>query len=616
MVRFPRLAAILLFSGALADAAGVASGMDGVPFVERVRVRSVPLEFVELSVSVVDRDGRAVRGLGPDDFIIEEGGRRQRPEVVRPEDRPLSVAVLIDASGSTREAWPLLRDAAPALASALGPDDAVKVIAFNGPAWMVQDFTRDPAAITASMGSFRKWGGGTSLYDTLAAVGVELAWARDGRQAVVLLTDGVDTLSRIDAWHVRNYLRRTEVTVSTFVLKPRDSASIPGFARFARDLSMLSRETGGTVTILGDLDGLRAGFRRLEEDLRDRYYVAYHSDRRVRAGRWRPIEVKSSRRGLTVRTRSGAVAGRDVAEFLVHDLTEGDIAARAKAAEWLGRLGAGGAEALLRALGDRAAEVRAAAAVALGTMREPRALPALAVLLGDPSGAVRRGAEEALQGFGPAAGPAVIATLEAGGEARLHAIGLLGRIGDPRAIGPLTLLALPRAPMSALPGEDPPPRARPDPRVRPEALRALGMLREQGSAAVFLKAVADPDPVVRRAGLAALSALGHPDAVPLLLRAAVDADAETRTVAHESLCGLLRGLAQDGALRAWAAAPGRAAAYLDLLQQAVVAPETREAAILEALGGRNEAAAVLDSIVRTLPLEEAERARWIADRLR
>ncbi|MGH9750346.1 MAG: VWA domain-containing protein, partial [Candidatus Polarisedimenticolia bacterium] len=455
MVRIPRPAAILLFHGALAGAAGAASGMDGAPFVERVQVRSVPLEFVELSVSVVDRDGRAVRGLGPDDFIIEEGGRRQRPEVVRPEDRPLSVAVLIDASGSTREAWPLLRDAAPVLASALGPDDAAKVIAFNGPAWMVQDFTRDPSAITASMGSFRRWGGGTSLYDTLAAVGVELAWARDGRQAVVLLTDGVDTLSRIDAWHVRNYLRRTEVTVSTFILKPKDAASIPGYARFTRDISMLSRETGGSVTILGDLDGLRAGFRSLAEDLRDRYYIAYHSDRKVRAGRWRPIGVKTCRRGLTARARSGAVAGRDVAEFLVHDLTEGDIAARARAAEWLGRFGAGGAEALLRALDDRAAEVRAAAAVALGKMREPRALPALAGLLGDPSGVARHGAEEALQAFGPAAVPAVLATLESDGEARLHAIAILGRIGDPRAIGPLTVLALPPAPMSALPSEKP-----------------------------------------------------------------------------------------------------------------------------------------------------------------
>src|SRR6266850_479158 len=153
---------------------------------ESLRVASTPLDRVDLSLSVRNADGRAVHGLTAGDLLLEENGRPQRIETLRPESRPLSVAIVVDVSSSTRGLWESLRRAAPAFARTLGPEDAAKVIAFSGPAYLVQDFTHDIEAIEASLLRFHRWGGGTSLYDTLAAVGVELAWSRGGRQAVVL----------------------------------------------------------------------------------------------------------------------------------------------------------------------------------------------------------------------------------------------------------------------------------------------------------------------------------------------------------------------------------------------------------------------------------------------
>src|SRR5438094_538774 len=147
---------------------------------ESVRVASTPIDRVDLSVSVSDADGRALHGLAAGDLLLEENGRSQRIETLRPESRPLSVAIVVDVSTSTRGLWESLRRAAPAFARTLGPEDAAKVVAFSGPAYLVQDFTHDVEAIEASLRRFHRWGGGTSLYDTLAAVGVELAWSRGG----------------------------------------------------------------------------------------------------------------------------------------------------------------------------------------------------------------------------------------------------------------------------------------------------------------------------------------------------------------------------------------------------------------------------------------------------
>jgi VWFA-related protein len=517
---------------------------------ESVRVTSSPIDRVELSVAVTDRDGRPIRGLTKDDFIVTEGGREQRIDAVQPERRPLSVAVLVDVSSSTKDLWEPLTRAAPAFARTLGPEDVAKVIAFSGPAYLVQDFTLDVQAIAASMARFRAWGGGTSLYDTLASAGVELAWGRGGRQAVVLLTDGIDTLSRIDAPRLRNYLRRTDVAVETLLLRPPGSTSYPGYGRFVRDIKVLARETGGRVRQLGDPSQMEAAFRELGEGLQNRYHVTYHSDRAVRSGAWRSLAVKVRRRGAVVRTRGGVLGSRDIVDHLLQDLHAGDAAARRKAAEWLGAVGAGAAaEPLLRALEDRSPEVRAAAAASLGRIRDPRAIPALVGLLGDPDGRTSRAALEALQGFGPAAVPALIGTLERGRpSAQVDALRALAAIGDARAIQAITRLALPPPPATASPtGAAHEPRGRPDadPRVRAWALWSLASMGRPDAAPALAQAAADPDPAIRGVAARALGELGSLEALPPLARAAGDEAPEVRREALASLERILEPGAEE-----------------------------------------------------------------------
>jgi len=228
----------------------------GAALTEAVRVTSTPIDLVELSVSVLDGEGRPVRGLARDDFVVEEEGRPQALSEVRPETRPLSIAVLIDVGSSVRAFWPALGEAAPALARTLRRGDAIKVVAFSGPAYLVQDFTADPGRVERAMGLFQAWGGGTSLYDTLAAVGTELSWGRGGRQSVVLITDGIHTLSRIDGPRLRNYVRRTDLVVETFLVPPAAKGAMLPPAKFGKAMDRLCRDTGGSLRPVRDLEGM------------------------------------------------------------------------------------------------------------------------------------------------------------------------------------------------------------------------------------------------------------------------------------------------------------------------------------------------------------------------
>jgi VWFA-related protein len=525
---------------------------------ESLRVTSTPIDLVELSVSVIDREGRHVPDLAIDDFIVKEGGKTQTLDTVQPEHRPLSLAVVIDVSSSLERYWPLLMKATPALARTLGPEDAAKVIAFSGPAYLVQDFTHDAVSIAESMRGFHSWGGPTSLYDTLAAVGTELAWTRAGRQAIVLLTDGVDTLSGIDAKRLRDYLRRTDVSVDAFLVQSETSVVNRNAAGFHKALKKLCRETGGSLNRLDlkDIDRMEDEFRRIGRELQNRYYIAYHSDQTIREGKWRTIKVRTRDAGFEVKTRRGVIANRDITHYLLGDLRRGDISERTKAAEWLGNMRAAGAAGpLLEALGDRSPEVRGAAALALGRIRDPRAIEPLVRLLSSRYEVVGHSAAEGLYTFGPAAVPALIESLghprargRAGGggeDGRIKTLDVLAAIGDVRAIAAITDLAKPPRPPATTADGSPPARSnksqrRSDTRIRLWAIWSLGQMERVETVPILEKGLEDHNPEVRLASVWALGEIGTQQVIHILQYAA---RRETALEVQDAFTTVLRRLA-------------------------------------------------------------------------
>jgi len=461
--------------------------------------------------------------------------------------------------------WSRLLEATPALARTLGPEDAAKVIAFSGPAYLVQDFTRDAARVAESMRSFRHWGGGTNLYDSLAAVGTELAWSRAGRQAIVMITDGLDTLSRINPPRLRDYLRRTDVTLEAFLVTTPESDVHPSSRRIRKQLELICHDTGGSLRQidLDDIDGMEEMFREAGRKLQDRYYLSYQSDRAARKGGWRKIEIRARNPSYTVRTRRGVIADRSIGDYLLDDLRDGSVAARRKAAEWLGRMRVPGAsDPLLAALGDRSSEVRAAAALALGRLREPRAIDPLVQLLYSSDDTVSRSAAEGLRTFGPAAVPALVEALGRprqrgrdgvkAEEACVKAIELLVDIGDARAVDTIVELARPPRPASAsADGTIHSRTAREqssDTRIRIWSLWALGRMKRPDTLPILEQGVGDRDPDIRLAAIWALGESGQPRAIPILEKAVTVPDQPEEILrAIATVLGELRSPAHGGA---------------------------------------------------------------------
>lgn len=276
------------------------------------------VDLVSVSAVVRDRKGRFVRDLSRDDFLIVEGGEK-RPilEFRRQSDGPVRVALLFDVSGSMRLGSKAVdaRQAARHLLSALHASDMAALFTFDTGLRELQGFTSDMAAVDAVMGNIERPFGQTSLYDAIAQTAhVAAADARDGtglpqRGAVVVLTDGVDTRSRLSASEVSAVASGIEIPVYIIaVMSPFDEEVQADREREQESpLRSLARWTGGELFAASAPAQASVAARQIVGELRHQYLLAFEAS----AGPgWRPLEIRARDRDLKVRARSGyTVAG-------------------------------------------------------------------------------------------------------------------------------------------------------------------------------------------------------------------------------------------------------------------------------------------------------------------
>ncbi len=369
---------------------------------EVIRVEALPLERVQLTVSVLDREGEPVTGLSLGDFHLREGGLDQTliefgREADR-QDRPMSVVFLVDRSGSIGGQMRKWREAGASLISALRPIDEVMVATFNTEREVLVDFTRDSKAVSSAVDTFHRPVGGTLIFKAVNETLHELR-RRHGRKVIFLLTDGLDNQFAA-AWNTLHsaYLSRlvrtavhSQVTVVTILPGPTGRPFLA-----AQDLAV---QTGGWWQYPSD--DLPALVRKLGRRLLESYYLSYDSTWPLSDTRRREIEVTVSRPDLGklhVRTIGGVYGGTPLLDLLIEDLEDTDELERARAASELGFLAAkASVRPLKRALSDPSAIVRMRAAEALGRLGEVTAARPLARLLEDPDPEAREAALIALQ---------------------------------------------------------------------------------------------------------------------------------------------------------------------------------------------------------------------------
>ncbi len=275
-------------------------------------------DLVVFSATAVDRKGRPVTDLRRDEFRVLEDGRPQKvAHFAEGRGLPARLLLLIDASGSMGAEFKVAsaRRAAGQILDVLGPEDQVALAGFDSRFWGVVAFTRDKEAVRRGLASVTPFGS-TALHDALDKAAHDIATHGEGRRAVVVLTDGVDTSSQATPDDVIARSRALDVPIyAVSVISPLDD---PAAAEFAGDkgqrISALAQETlaryaalsGGAAFQVSDFKGLRLAADKIASELKHQYRLGWDPPTGGPA-RFRRVAVVTTRKGVTVRTRSGYV---------------------------------------------------------------------------------------------------------------------------------------------------------------------------------------------------------------------------------------------------------------------------------------------------------------------
>jgi Ca-activated chloride channel family protein len=250
----------------------------------------VDVKLVNVYVTVTDPHGAPVAGLKKENFEVQEDGREQTISVFDKESAlPLSIALAIDTSLSTRHDLPLEQASAKRFAHAiLRPVDALSVFAFSEAVLQSIPYTADLKRIDEGIDHIQL-GAATAMFDAVYLASRSLD-RRQGRKVMVLITDGGDTISRIDYKGAARAAEEAEALVYSIIVVPIES-SAGRETGGEHALIQLSEDTGGKYYYATSMAQLDDAFRQISDELRTQYLLAYYPSQRMSNSQFRRIQV-------------------------------------------------------------------------------------------------------------------------------------------------------------------------------------------------------------------------------------------------------------------------------------------------------------------------------------
>jgi len=243
-------------------------------------------------------NGRLVRGLPREAFKVLDDGRAQPISHFASENVPLELIVGIDVSGSMTDSMAAVKDHVKRFLSALRPTDQVTLVAFNENSFVLARPSADLATRLRAVDRVAPWGM-TALHETIIR-SFGLLGTNPGRRGLVIFTDGEDTTGRVTREAVE---RRAESSDAVFFMIGQGRAiGMPGLKALCESLAQRS---GGRAFFPADMEGLRATFDEIIEELSSQYLVTYDPPANARDGAWHQIRVEVGDGHYTVRARQG-----------------------------------------------------------------------------------------------------------------------------------------------------------------------------------------------------------------------------------------------------------------------------------------------------------------------
>ena len=269
---------------------------------------SARVNLVRLLVSVRDQQGAIISNLNKEDFRVLDSGVEQQVTIFeRNTSLPLSVAILMDTSASTRvdlhyESSSVLRFISTLLGAG-NPHDIFALFTFNSETNMQVDYSRNKGraskALSAAVGA-----GGTSLYDSIYLVGDTLQ-GREGRHVMVVVTDGGDTTSYKKYGDALRAAHQADAVIYPIVVVPiaGDAGRNLGGEHA---LATLAASTGGRIFNPSGFDELDTAFADIIHELRTQYLVGFYpKDVREEPRRFHSVSVSVRPAGMKTLARSG-----------------------------------------------------------------------------------------------------------------------------------------------------------------------------------------------------------------------------------------------------------------------------------------------------------------------
>lgn len=266
--------------------------------------------LVNVAVTVEDAHGRPIDGLTARDFVVEEDGRRQQIEMcARMGDggspsTSLDVALLVDSSDSMLETLRRSQDVAVRFLTSL-PNAQEIIVVFFDQTQRLEHFDREhPEALFERVRTLPE-GGNTAVRDAIA-FSLRALSDSQGRSALVLLTDGIDTVSATEPAALDKAVQSHAVTIYPVAYPPPPDSDGPDPQQALKELGRLAQVTGGRLFKLPNEAALPQVLDEIVADLRSQYVLGFTPAGSGAPGRPRKITVKVSGHGkVVVRHRVG-----------------------------------------------------------------------------------------------------------------------------------------------------------------------------------------------------------------------------------------------------------------------------------------------------------------------
>jgi Ca-activated chloride channel family protein len=272
------------------------------------------VDLVTVGVAVRTDGGKVVRDLQKADFTVLDTGQSAKILDFYSGDSPISLAILLDISGSMAVGGNMdrAREAVAVATMSLRTDDEAALFTFDSQLQQVVGFTKDLERIRQVSLKGTPWGK-TSLYDSIAETATTVTARTNKHRALLVISDGVDTGSSRTAPEVSGVASAIDVPVYLLtVVNPADhpgtafEVSSDGRATQTATLEDLSRWTGGDMRIASTSAHISTAIQDLFTELRHQYLISFEPGDRPG---WHPLEIRTRKKGLVVHARGGYMTG-------------------------------------------------------------------------------------------------------------------------------------------------------------------------------------------------------------------------------------------------------------------------------------------------------------------